>query len=262
MNPFDVVRDALWYDIDTPEDLAKAAQEALNDIERELNELRAKLAEKGATIRAELIERGRWEHKAEELSAALTKHADALFRASADVLEQTARADRAEAKLAACERQEPVVWAISYDGKTPYSLFGDDCALLDAEVARQGGTTCKMPLYANPIAPPAPVVKVTDEMAERVSELWDALPMRRDCEPAAAHGYDMIAAVQQVLGPTLGMVTRDELARAVDRIAELERLLGEAREDVVDCLNEAQNERIEYHARLLAEIDKAMEAGK
>jgi hypothetical protein len=43
---------------------------------------------------------------------------------------------------------QDVFWAISYDGKTPYSLWHEgDGALLDLEVARQGGTTCKMPLY-------------------------------------------------------------------------------------------------------------------
>jgi hypothetical protein len=43
---------------------------------------------------------------------------------------------------------QDVFWAISYDGKTPYSLWnGGDGALLDLEVARQGGSACKMPLY-------------------------------------------------------------------------------------------------------------------
>jgi hypothetical protein len=46
---------------------------------------------------------------------------------------------------------EPVAWAISYDGKTPYSLYEyGDCALLDLEVKRIGGTACKMPLYLHP----------------------------------------------------------------------------------------------------------------
>ena len=46
-------------------------------------------------------------------------------------------------------QQEPVFWAISYDGKTPSSLFSrQDCALLDLEVRRLGGTACKLPLYA------------------------------------------------------------------------------------------------------------------
>ena len=46
---------------------------------------------------------------------------------------------------------EPVAWAISYDGETPYTLWdGGDCALLDIEVKRHGGKTRKMPLYASP----------------------------------------------------------------------------------------------------------------
>jgi hypothetical protein len=50
-------------------------------------------------------------------------------------------------------QQEPVAWAISYDGKTPYAIWPDgDGALLDLEVKRQGGTTCKLPLYTSPPA--------------------------------------------------------------------------------------------------------------
>ena len=46
---------------------------------------------------------------------------------------------------------EPVAWAISFDGETPYTLWdGGDCALLDIEVKRHGGKTRKMPLYTSP----------------------------------------------------------------------------------------------------------------
>ena len=46
---------------------------------------------------------------------------------------------------------EPVAWAISFDGETPYTLWdGGDCALLDIEVKRHGGKTRKMPLYTAP----------------------------------------------------------------------------------------------------------------
>jgi hypothetical protein len=49
---------------------------------------------------------------------------------------------------------EPVAWAISYDGKTPYALWDyGNGALLDLEVKRLGGTWSKMPLYAAPAAP-------------------------------------------------------------------------------------------------------------
>ena len=48
---------------------------------------------------------------------------------------------------------EPVAWAISYDGKTPYALWDyGDGALLDLEIKRLGGTASKMPLYAAPVA--------------------------------------------------------------------------------------------------------------
>ena len=43
---------------------------------------------------------------------------------------------------------EPTAWAISFDGKTPYKLsdYGDG-ALLDVEIKRHGGATCKLALY-------------------------------------------------------------------------------------------------------------------
>ena len=48
-------------------------------------------------------------------------------------------------------KPEPVAWAISFDGETPYKLWdGGDCALLDIEVKRHGGKTRKMPLYTSP----------------------------------------------------------------------------------------------------------------
>ena len=53
--------------------------------------------------------------------------------------------------LASPEQSEPVAWAISYNGKTPYKLWDySDGALLDAEIAHVGGTASKMPLYAAP----------------------------------------------------------------------------------------------------------------
>lgn len=43
----------------------------------------------------------------------------------------------------------PVGWAISYDGKNPHALWtAGEGDLLDLEVKRQGGTACKMALYA------------------------------------------------------------------------------------------------------------------
>ena len=42
-----------------------------------------------------------------------------------------------------------VGWAISYDGKNPHALWTEgEGDLLDLEVKRQGGTACKMQLYA------------------------------------------------------------------------------------------------------------------
>ena len=64
---------------------------------------------------------------------------------------------------------EPVAWAISYDGKTPHSLWHDgDGALLDLEVKRLGGSACKLALYAAPQRKPLladEVDKIADSMA-------------------------------------------------------------------------------------------------
>jgi len=63
-------------------------------------------------------------------------------------------------------------------------------------------------------APPPPVVEVTDEVAEKV--YW--AHRKNDYRPRFewSVGHSMIAAVQSELGPQLGLVTREELARAVE----------------------------------------------
>ena len=70
-------------------------------------------------------------------------------------------------------------------------------------------------IYAEMLAaaPQPPVVEVTMAQAEEITRIMDSKPMRMT---RVANGHDMIAAVQQVLGPTLGMVTREELALAVE----------------------------------------------
>ena len=79
-------------------------------------------------------------------------------------------------------QQEPVAWAISYDGETPYAIWPDgDGALLDLEVKRQGGTTCKLPLY---ISAPAQEFTCSTGLChyrkpltdEQVSAIWKAVP--------------------------------------------------------------------------------------
>ena len=88
-------------------------------------------------------------------------------------------------------QQEPVVWAISYDGKTPYTIWPDgDGALLDLEVKRQGGTTCKLPLYTSP---PAQRKPLTDEEISAIgSKIFPSTWNIRHVEFAraieAAHG--------------------------------------------------------------------------
>ena len=60
--------------------------------------------------------------------------------------------DTLRAHLAEIEKAEPVIWAISYDGVTPYTLWHEgDGPLLDGEVKRQGGTTQKLALFTRPM---------------------------------------------------------------------------------------------------------------
>ncbi len=60
-------------------------------------------------------------------------------------------ADTLRAQLAEIENVEPVIWAISHDGVTPYSLWHDgDGALLDNHVDRLGSPWQKMALYPVP----------------------------------------------------------------------------------------------------------------
>lgn len=77
----------------------------------------------------------------------------------------------------------PVGWAISYDGKTPHALWTEgDGDLLDLEVKRQGGTACKMALYAifpHHAASAAPLTdsaiqaaRTSDYGAEDAPESW------------------------------------------------------------------------------------------
>ena len=73
--------------------------------------------------------------------------------------------DELRAQLAEIENVEPVIWAISYDGVTPYTLWHEgDGPLLDCEVKRQGGTTQKMPLFTAAPAPQTEEPVATDNM--------------------------------------------------------------------------------------------------
>ena len=78
--------------------------------------------------------------------------------------------DTLRAHLAEIEKAEPVIWAISYDGVTPYTLWHEgDGPLLDCEVKRQGGTTQKMPLFTRPM--PAQDVTELVEALEKLARL-------------------------------------------------------------------------------------------
>ena len=110
-----------------------------------------------------------------QAAAALQSQAERIRELEAEIItrasygdEQTdfaiklaAERDALRAQLAEIENVEPVDWAISYDGVTLYTLWCEgDCALLDCEVKRHGGTTRKMPLFTRPI--PAQIIGLQD----------------------------------------------------------------------------------------------------
>lgn len=65
----------------------------------------------------------------------------------------------------------------------------------------------------SPIAPQPPEVVVSDEMAKKAMHHYHHNPVRNS---NSEHGRDMIAAVQSILGPTLGLVSREDVARMVE----------------------------------------------
>ena len=73
----------------------------------------------------------------------------------------------------------PVIWAISYDGVTPYTLWHEgDGPLLDCEVKRQGGTTQKMPLFTRPM-PAQDVTELVELTDAQILTLWEETYVQR-----------------------------------------------------------------------------------
>ena len=107
-------------------------------------------------------------------------------------------------------------------------------------------------------AAPSARVEVTVSQAEKIADIFGSKPARFS---KVAEAHDMIAAVQQVLGPSLGLVTREEMAREVDSLRDL---LREARDSVVSDLNHAEAAALQRPAELrfcrdlLAKIDAAI----
>lgn len=108
---------------------------------KELHDAMQSQAERIKELEAEIITRASYGDEQTDFAIKLAAERDAL-----------------RAELAEIENVEPVIWAISYDGVTPYTLWHEgNGPLLDYEVKRQGGTTQKMPLYTRPM--PAQDVK-------------------------------------------------------------------------------------------------------
>ena len=74
-------------------------------------------------------------------------------------------------------------------------------------------------------APAPPVVEVTDLVAEAVFRAW--IRNAGNHETRADDGRNMIAAVQSILGPTLGMISREEMAQAAQKIDDQRESLRE-----------------------------------
>ena len=75
----------------------------------------------------------------EEVNGWMVKAADDFEAAANEYLEQHE-----------AEKQEPVAWAITYDGKTPHVMWPFGNAGIDAEIKRIGGSASKMALYLSP----------------------------------------------------------------------------------------------------------------
>lgn len=135
---------------------------------KELHDAMQSQAERIKELEAEIITRARYGDEQTDFAIKLAGERDAL-----------------RAQLAEIEKREPVAWAISYDGVTPYTLWCEgDGALLDCEVKRQGGTTRKMPLFTRPMPPIVGLQDVHDavtadptlaDCARDVTELVEAL---------------------------------------------------------------------------------------
>lgn len=134
---------------------------------------------------------------------------------------------RLRAQLAEIEKREPVAWAISYDGVTPYTLWCEgDGALLDCEVKRQGGTTRKMPLFTRPI--PAQIIGL--QAIHDAITVDPTLAEIEKAEPVASHYFDIegnlyTAHRAKLLKPSLNgltpLFTRPMPAQDVTELVEL-----------------------------------------
>lgn len=126
-----------------------------------------------------------------------------------------AERDDLAAKLRAIEGQEQVDYLVCL-ANPQRELRTRDKAIAEGLVELFGGTI--FPRYAAPVAPqlldriaPSAQVEVTDEVAHAVNrEFLYGQRGETNC------GRAVIAAVQQVLGPQLGLVTREEMAREVE----------------------------------------------
>lgn len=103
------------------------------------------------------------------------------------------------------DKQEPVAWAISYDGATPCSIWSyGDGALLDLEVRRIGGSASKMPLYTSPQQEPDRLDSLgPDKIRGAVARGW--------CHPLNA---------AKVMDSDLALAIAAEVSAAIDAAKE------------------------------------------
>lgn len=135
---------------------ASVARQAINELRRlhaenaslttgydaarhEIDDLRARVQELGQ------IARDCNSRRVVELQAKVQELEAMLAAVGAGGVEPLRRHDH----FRGVTKMVPVGWAISYDGEIPHALWTEgEGDLLDLEVKRQGGTACKMELYA------------------------------------------------------------------------------------------------------------------
>ena len=185
----------------------------------------------------------------EDVIAALQSQAERIKELEAEIITRTsygdeqtdfaiklaAERDALRAQLAEIEKREPVAWAISYDGVTPYTLWCEgDGALLDCEVKRQGGTTRKMPLFTRPM-PAQPIIGL--QAIHDAITVDPTLAEIEKAEPVASHYFDIEGSLYtahraKFLKPSLNGLTPlftrpmpaqdvTELVEALEKLARL-----------------------------------------
>lgn len=123
-------------------------------LETEIVRLRAVNTELRASIQAPIQPDTKLEQAARQALEALCCIGSTLYVSEINKIGAAITALREALEAApqpAAPTQDPAAWAITYDGRTPHTLWHEgDGPLLDLEINRQGGSAQKMALYTAP----------------------------------------------------------------------------------------------------------------